>query len=48
LDQVWADPLSAKKREERGGLQIIETSLNIKEESGDSVSEAVEGLNVML
>jgi len=48
LDQVRADPFSAEEREERGGLHVIEASLNIKEESGDSVSEAVEGLNVIL
>jgi len=48
LDQVRADPFPAEEREERGGLHVVEASLNIKEESGDSVSEAVEGLNVML
>ena len=48
LDQLRADPLSAEERQEREGLHIIEASFNIKEESGDFVSEAVEGFNVML
>jgi len=48
LDQVRADPLSAEEREERGGLHVIETTFHIEEESGDFVSEAVEGLNVVL
>ena len=42
LDQVRADPFSVEKREERGGFHVVETSLDIKEEGGDSVSEAVE------
>ena len=48
LDQVWADPLSAEEREERGGLHVVETTLHIEEKGGDFVSEAVEGLNIML
>jgi len=48
LDQVGADPFSAEEREERRGLHVIEATFNIKEESGDFVSETVEGLNVML
>jgi len=48
LDQVRADPFSVEEREERGGFHIVEASLDIKEESGDFVSEAVKGLNVML
>ena len=42
LDQVWADPLSAEERKERGRLHLIETPLHIEEESGDFVAEAVE------
>jgi hypothetical protein len=37
-----------EEREERGGFHIVEPSLDIKEESGNSVSEAVKGLNVVL
>jgi len=48
LDQVRADPFSVEEREERGGFHVVEASLDIKEESGDSVSEAVKGLNVVL
>ena len=48
LDQVRADPLSAEEGEERGRLHVIEASLHIKEESGDFVAEAVEGLNIVL
>ena len=48
LDQVWADPLLAEEREERGGLHVVETSLHIEKESGYFVAEAMKGLNVML
>ena len=48
LDQVRADPLSAEEREERGGLYVVEAPFHIEEESGDFVSEAMEGLNVVL
>ena len=48
LDQVRADPFSMEEREERGGFHVVEASFDIKEESGDSVSEAVKGLNVVL
>jgi len=48
LDQVRADPFPMEAREERGAFHVVETSLDIKEESGDSVSEAVKGLNVVL
>jgi len=48
LDQVRADPFPAEEGEERRGFHIVKASLNIKEESGDFVSEAVEGFNVML
>ena len=48
LDQVRADPSSVEEREERGGFHVVKASLDIKEESGDSVSEAVKRLNVVL
>jgi len=48
LNQVWANPFSAKEGEERRRFHIIETSLHIEEESGDFVAEAVEGFNIML
>jgi len=48
LDQVRADPLPMEERKERGGLHVVKASLHIKEESGDFVSEAVEGLNIVL
>jgi len=48
LDQVWANPLYAEEREERWGLHVVEAPLHVKEESGDFVAEAVEGLDVML
>ena len=48
LDQVWADPLSAEEREEGGRLYIVEASLDIEEESGDFVLEAVKRLNIVL
>jgi len=48
LDQVRAVPFSSEEREERGGFHVVNPSLDIKEESGNSVSEAVKGLNIVL
>ena len=42
LDQVWANPLSAEERKERGRLHVIEAPFHIDEDSGDFVAEAVE------
>ena len=46
LDQVWAYPLPAEERKERWGLYVVEAPLHVKEESGDFVVEAVEGLDL--
>jgi len=48
LNQIWADPLPAEEGEERRGFHVIEATLHVKEEGGDLIAEAVEGLNIVL
>jgi len=48
LDQVRADPLSSEEGAEGEGFQVIKASLNIKEEGGDFVLEAVKGFKSVL
>jgi len=48
LDQVRADPFSAEEGKKGWRLPVVKATFDNKEESGDLVTKALEGLNIVL